>query len=53
MKKLWQDNAWEEYLYWQTKLKSYNVDLTMVINNIQIHMIKERKWNAYFLCLNT
>lgn len=37
MKKLWQDNAWEEYLYWQTQdkktLKRINKLLTDIDRN--------------------
>lgn len=37
MKKLWQDNAWEEYLYWQTQdkktLKKINKLLTDIDRN--------------------
>lgn len=34
MKKLWQDNAWEEYLYWQTQDKKTLKKINRILNDI-------------------
>lgn len=34
MKKLWQDNAWEEYLYWQTKDKKTLKRINRLLDDI-------------------
>lgn len=34
MKKLWDDNAWEEYLYWQTKDKKTLKKINQLLKDI-------------------
>ncbi len=34
MKKLWDDNAWEEYLYWQTKDKRTLKKINQLLKDI-------------------
>lgn len=35
MNKIWTDNAWEDYLYWQTQDKKTLKRINMLINDIE------------------
>ena len=37
MKKIWQEEAWEDYLYWQTQDKKTLKRITLLIQDIERH----------------
>ena len=46
MKKIWFDEAWEEYLYWQTQDKKIMKWVNAFLKDIERGIMKIKKWEV-------